>query len=458
MNWRNNFLGQLLGGDTLKDYQHAARLYTDDLFRLAPKNKFLYHVVFDINPAAVGSTLSNNSKTELNMIVKRCDLPNYQFNVEQKNSYNYKNYVTTGITYQPVAITLHDDMGDVATAFFKSYYQNYFADTLHPEIDYAKANYNDDFATTNRWGRDTGTFDRYFNSISIFQMNRQRFTEYKMMNPIVNDYSNGSMDQADGNGVNEHQFSVSYSGVLINAGTVSRDNPRGFATFHYDNTPSPNSALGGGADSVFGLIGGASTALGLLEEGNILGAVLTGASTYEKLRSGNAVKGIREEIIGITKDAIKKSSSNLGATSRPGIRFPKNERTKSVDAVLVDSKNKPVLVDSTNIQMPQAKENLSKDLSQKNNKVKLTPEQVKSYLNLDTVAKTKFAKYVSFRSDKNLEFDQVETEWNKLSTTQRNLYQTQAIQDAVSKTQSGLIDYTVDVDVYNKVIKSQVIS
>jgi hypothetical protein len=112
MNWRNNFLGQLLGGDHLKDYQHAARLYTDDLFRLAPKSKFLYHVVFDINPAAVGSTLSSNTKLELNMLVKRCDLPNYQFNVELKNSYNYKNYVTTGITYQPVVIVLHDDMGE----------------------------------------------------------------------------------------------------------------------------------------------------------------------------------------------------------------------------------------------------------------------------------------------------------------------------------------------------------
>ena len=127
MDWRSNFLGQLFGGDTLKDYQHAARLYTDDIFRLAPKNKFLYHVVFNFNPTAVG--LSAVSKSELGMLVKRCDLPQYSFNVEMKNSYNYKNYVTTGITYQPVNITLHDDMGDVATAFFKSYYAHYFSDT-----------------------------------------------------------------------------------------------------------------------------------------------------------------------------------------------------------------------------------------------------------------------------------------------------------------------------------------
>ena len=456
MVWRNNFLKQLVGGDTMRDYQHAARLYTDQTFRLAPKNKFLYHVVFEINPLATGVSINQNEKLELGMIVKRCDLPSYNFNVEQKNQYNYKNYVQTGISYQPVSITLHDDMGDVATAFWKSYYQHYIVDTNRQEQSYNQRGY-DNASNHYRFGLDTGNNEKFFKSISIFQLSRGLFTEYKMMAPIINDWSNGNMDQTDGAGVNEHAFSISYSGVLMRNGEIGVD-PQGFAQFHYDNTPSPNSALGGGADSVFGLIGGAGTALGLLGEGNILGAALAGASTYEKLRSGKAVKGIREEIIGVTKDAIKKSSSNLGATSRPGIRFPKNERTKSVDAVLVDSKNKPVLVDSTNIQMPQAKENLSKDLSQKNNKVKLTPEQVKSYLNLDTVAKTKFAKYVSFRSDKNLEFDQVETEWNKLSTTQRNLYQTQAIQDAVSKTQSGLIDYTVDVDVYNKVIKSQVIS
>ena len=52
-NWRSNFLRQLLGGDTMRDYQHAARLYTDRTFALSPKNRFLYHVVFEINPLAI---------------------------------------------------------------------------------------------------------------------------------------------------------------------------------------------------------------------------------------------------------------------------------------------------------------------------------------------------------------------------------------------------------------------
>ena len=132
-NFRNNFLDQLVGGDTMKDYKHAARLYLDEAFRLAPKNQFLYHVVFNINPAATGNMLNaaKGEQIELGMLVKSIDLPQYSFNVEMKNQYNFKNYVQTGVTYNPVAVRLHDDMGDVAAAFFKSYYQHYLTDTNH---------------------------------------------------------------------------------------------------------------------------------------------------------------------------------------------------------------------------------------------------------------------------------------------------------------------------------------
>ena len=58
-NWRSNFLRQLLGGDTMRDYQHAARLYTDRTFALSPKNRFLYHVVFEINPLATGVSINS---------------------------------------------------------------------------------------------------------------------------------------------------------------------------------------------------------------------------------------------------------------------------------------------------------------------------------------------------------------------------------------------------------------
>ena len=347
-------------------------------------------------------------------------------------------------------------MGDVAVAFFKNYYGHYFADTNIPDNIYKGQNgsFSENYSSNNTWGRAIANDTPFFNSISIYQMNRQRFTQYKMMNPIITDYNNGTMDQSDGAGLSEHTFSISYSGVKIEAGSVARDNPQGFATFHYDNSPSPNK---GGGNSIFGLLGSAGSALGLLKEGNILGAALAAGNVYQKLKSGRAIKGAKEEIIGIAKESIKKSGSNLGATSKPGIRFPQNERRKTSEATLAKSQL-GLILGSSKQQKPQAVENLGSDLELKSTQIKLTPQQISQYLNLDTEAKNKFTKFYTFRSQNNLDLDQVETEWNKLSSSQQSVYQNQAIEDAVKLSENGIISYNVDQATYNQLISSQVIA
>ena len=437
-NWRSNFLSQLLGGDHLKDYQHAARLYTDDLFRLAPKNQFLYHTVFEINPEEVGSSLSSTEKIELGMIVKRCDLPQYSFNVEQKNQYNFKNYIQTGITYQPVTIELHDDMGDVATAFWKSYYQHYIVDTNRQDITYANQSYGQQFAL--RWGRDVAKHNTFFKSISIFQLARKRFTEYKMMNPIINDWSNGSMAQDAGTGVNSHTFSISYSGVLMENGAVGAD-PQGFATFHYDKSPSPNR---GGGDSIFGLLSGATSTVSLLQSGNVLGAILSGAQTYEKIKSGKAVKGVKEEIIGVVKDAVKGGTNNLGATSKPGLSFPQNLRKKS-STVTIKSNSKTITANNAK----------PKKFAVKDNEFVLSPQQTKNYITIDANAKLKVAKFITFKNDKKLDINAVDTEWAKLTSAQQQTYLDGAAETAQTLSQQGIIEYAVDQNTYNKVLETQ---
>ena len=428
MVWRNNFLKQLVGGDTMKDYQHAARLYTDQTFRLAPKNRFLYHVVFDINPNAVGKSINNTEQLELGMIVKRCDLPSYNFNVEQKNKYNFKDYVQTGIQYQPVSIVLHDDMGDVATAFWKSYYQHYIVDTNQSEVAF-KAGYNESKGMQ-RFGLDTGNNTKFFNSISIFQLSRGLFTEYKMMNPIVNDWANGSMDQGDGAGVNEHAFSISYSGVLMRNGEIGVD-PAGFADFHYDKTPSPNST---GGDSVFGVLGGITKTASLLSSGNILGAGLSALTTYEKIKSGRAVRGVNEEIIGIAKDAIKAGTNNLGATSKPGVSFPKNlKQTRTNNTQISKAVGKSV---------------------QTSNAVFLNPKQAKIYLDNNFDAKQKFAKFTSFRIDANLDPNDVDDQWNQLTDEEQNSYLSNATNIISTLIESKQLQYQVNKDEYKKFVEA----
>ena len=45
--------------EILRDYKHAARIFTDSQFRLSPKYGFLFYVEFDFNPLI--STVSNLS-------------------------------------------------------------------------------------------------------------------------------------------------------------------------------------------------------------------------------------------------------------------------------------------------------------------------------------------------------------------------------------------------------------
>ena len=71
----NNFLSQLLPNTSFKDYQHAARLYIDDNFALAPKPTFMYHVVFELNPKHKATNFLNTSQIELGMLVKNVQLP-----------------------------------------------------------------------------------------------------------------------------------------------------------------------------------------------------------------------------------------------------------------------------------------------------------------------------------------------------------------------------------------------
>ena len=436
-NWRSNFLKTLLQGDHLKDYQHAARLYTDDLFRLSPKNQFLYHTVFEINPEAVGSSLTSTEKLELGMIVKRTDMPQYSFNVEQKNQYNFKNYIQTGITYQPVTMELHDDMGDVATAFWKSYYQHYIVDTNIDPILYNSQTYGQNYSL--RWGRDVAKHNKFFKSISVFQLARKRFTEYQMMNPVINDWSNGNMAQDAGTGVNTHSFSISYSGVLMRNGAVGID-PQGFATFHYDKSPSPNR---GGGDSIFGALSGATSTVSLLQSGNVIGAILSGAQTYEKIKSGRATRGTKEEIVGVVKDVIRGGFNNLGATSKPGISFPQNLNKKSSFVTIKDANKKQ----TTNKQ--------GTAYGEVDDQIVLTPSQTKNYISIDDNAKLKLAKYITFKNDKKLDINNIETEWAKLTSSQQQAYLDGAPLTAQNLTSQGILQYSVDKNTYNKVLEIQ---
>ena len=129
------FLDNLASGalnpkGNLADFQHASRTFVNDAHRLAPKQKFLYHVAFTLDPIArsILPDLVDKHGLEIGLLVKSADLPKYSAQVETKKKYNRNKNIQTSITYDPVNIAFHDDNFGVTTALLEAYYRYYFAD------------------------------------------------------------------------------------------------------------------------------------------------------------------------------------------------------------------------------------------------------------------------------------------------------------------------------------------
>ena len=232
-----------------RDWQHAARLYVDDVYRLAPKPKWMYYAVFNINDGAISSTaFQQQNRQELNFLVKKMDLPRYTLDTERLNQYNRKTTTYTKINYENVNITFHDDNNGVSNAMWAMYYSHYFADRLNSQTPYSDIDppayqtntYLPKSAFPYRYGLDgSNGYIPFFNSIQLLTLTKHKFTSYLLCHPRIVSWEHDTMDQSEGNGVVENNMSLAYDAVIYTTGTVSFDNPTGFGVLHYDPIQSP---------------------------------------------------------------------------------------------------------------------------------------------------------------------------------------------------------------------------
>lgn len=234
------------GTVTLRNYQHATRIFTDANFRLSPKYNFLFYVEFDLNPLI--TSVSNISAQELGMIVKTVQLPKYTIDTKTHNAYNRVNIVQNKIKYDPVTITFHDDQADNVKNFWYDYYSFYYRDP-----DYADATYASSHKYQNRpsfqWGYSPKAAVGYNNAngsqpyqyiqaIRIYSLYQKNFSQYELINPTITKFEHG--DHANGeNGVLSHSMTVSFETVKYYTGYTTPDTVGGYIDLHYDNTPSP---------------------------------------------------------------------------------------------------------------------------------------------------------------------------------------------------------------------------
>jgi len=328
----SKFLNNLASGalnpkGNLADFQHGARLYVDDNFKFAPKQKFLYHVAFNINPqaSAIIPQLTQKHSNTINMLVKSVDLPKFDITTEVKHAYNRKRVLQKRIDYSPCNVTFHDDNYGLTTAMWEAYYRYYYKDGNYASVDqagnpeqtataYNRGNiYGTDAQNKFRYGFDNDSYSPFFNSIIVYQMSRKRYTAYTLVNPIIQSWQHDTMDQSVSDPV-QSTMSIQFETVWYSRGPVSKGSaPKGFATEHYDQTPSPLTLAGGGTSSLFGVGGVASGTADVFDDitsgrafsspGALLGTVLKAGNIAKNVKSLSK-DGLRQEGFQILKGAL----------------------------------------------------------------------------------------------------------------------------------------------------------
>jgi hypothetical protein len=358
------------------DFQHANKIFTDSNYRLAPKVKFLYHVVFNINPSALKtSTFDQNHKTQISLLVKSTDLPKFKISTDTVHQYNRKKQVQTKLEYDPVTIKFHDDNLGISTQLWSLYYGYYYADSAHggsagsvpkagatgqggfmgvmgslasslvPQIGgliggvtdrggssestvpaaYYRNTYSNETRNAFRYGLDNDASVPFFSSIQIFQMARQTYQAYTLINPIITNWQHDTLAYEE-NGTVENSMTINYEAVFYGQGAVSVGDPKGFATGLYDRSPSPLSIAGGGNAALLGaggVLSGGANVLGDLASGRafanpaaLIGTLSKGANVLRNSKELTK-SGVKDELFSVVKSAAVPAVGGLLLHSFP---------------------------------------------------------------------------------------------------------------------------------------------
>lgn len=314
MSIKDSFLFNLSAGTHLRDARHAHQIYTQNNFTFAPKQKYMYHVVFQPN-REVGNSATSNSfsfQKELGILVKTADLPSFRASIENKQQYNRKKNIQTRLDYQDVRFTLHDDNLGAVRAMLEEYYKYYFADGNRSTSGSQAAYLPRDkyFGDVPNYGLNNRKKNPFFDYITIYQLARREWFAYTLINPLLSAWDHGSVDSSDGS-FNEASMTVAYEGVLYSKGSVSSQPPVGFgdADVGYDVEPSPLGIIDQGflgfdggngliptlvglgvnalTEKVFGNKNGLTASVGAAVGGAVVGTIVNSVLNNDKIPTVN---------------------------------------------------------------------------------------------------------------------------------------------------------------------------
>jgi hypothetical protein len=357
MSFGQDFLKGFIGKQSLKDYAHASKTFLTNGYELAPKNKFLFHVYFNINTAEIPvlrTVFPQDDVTALGMMVKTIQLPNYQIDIDSLNQYNRKRIIQKKINYLPVRVELHDDGGNLTRNLWYNYFSYYFKDPNQQYLDASNSNGRlgplnspASFSYTNRdtytakrdvndWGFIGESYDQssaggpggfsggdestgkpsFFKDITIYGFDQHEYAMYMLINPVIKEWNHDTYDYAQGGGVMQNTMTIEYETVKYYTGAVGRVRPdtnvKGFADpARYDTIPSPLSRPGNIA-TVLGRGGLLDAGIGILEDlqsgsvTGIIGAIQKSVATRDTFKGKNLKSIVSQEAV----DSIQQTLRN----------------------------------------------------------------------------------------------------------------------------------------------------
>jgi hypothetical protein len=377
--------GGFFGNEYVRDYSHAAKTFRTNSYQNAPKYKFLFHVYFEINPAAYSKGIATGDNFGLE--VKTISLPKYTFDTHVLNQYNRKRIVQTKLKYSPINISFHDDNGNTINDMWYNYYTYYYKDANKPVLqssgassnagsgpstsnvgsaDYNTRNLyapditgNEDWGYIGESGSQSGTVSQasqgiskipFFKSIQIYGFNQHSFIQYTLINPIITSFEHDTYSYSEASGVMENKMTIDYETVKYAEGALNGNSPSntvpGFGMeTNYDRTPSPIARPGSNATILGpnGLVDAGTGVLNDLANGNILGAIRTAGTAYNTFKNTNLKQLAKSDLNGVLVNATQQalpgavrtnsyypgygtSPSTLGTAGAPntGLQSPPN--------------------------------------------------------------------------------------------------------------------------------------
>lgn len=87
---------------------------------MPPKYPFLFFVTVKVRPDFAG-VFNPHTNGEMHWFIKQIDRPNIRYEYEDLNMYNFRTKTLKHIMYEPITMTLYDDMKDAGHTFWNTY-------------------------------------------------------------------------------------------------------------------------------------------------------------------------------------------------------------------------------------------------------------------------------------------------------------------------------------------------